>query len=670
MNKKTQSLYFRISLGVLGLLLLTSFLIYIIVLFRIEPKIKSEGIDLIEITATSIIENLTTQLAKIEGIGASMANLAEKLPRNEFLYKETFSNILDNKKSVYISGGGVWPEPNAFYEDTQKRSFFWLRNSDNILEFSDGYNTDESINYHQENWYKNVSQNQQGCSWSEAYKDPISNVNMTTCSFPYSYANKFSGIITVDFSLSGVETYLEKIGGLQKNTNEKVAYVFLLDDLGNIIYFPDKTQLRKNAITNIDDLIGKYPGLKKIKSATQNLQDKFISIENANDGIIKTATVATLAKVPNTGWTLVIVTAKDNITALATSITWNILGFILPILALVLLLILATARSILKQILETKNQIMAFRTGKTQHLQVQKNNEISQLRRAVNNYSDHLKKMFAIINGEALDLQTQANQLASMSKIVADRNKKQLDETHQLKSVADNLLNYSSTIVKTTSDTANIVGNSLITIKDGQEKMWSNSKNVQKLSEKMEDTAKIIMTLDKDSEKVQNVIEVILDISEQTTLLALNAAIEAARAGENGRGFAVVANEVRNLAEKSQSSASEISTILNILKSGSKKAVEAINKGQEDTHKAALEAESTAQTLEATLADFDKISHKTKGIALEVEGQNQMIDKIYVLSETAEKVSLDNNQASRELSELSANMQILANKLTKLSEAK
>src|SRR5215831_13530534 len=95
----------------------------------------------------------------------------------------------------------------------------------------------------------------------------------------------------------------------------------------------------------------------------------------------------------------------------------------------------------------------------------------------------------------------------------------------------------------------------------------------------VEQAAEKMQELGESGKRIGNIVEVIRQISEQTSLLALNASIEAAHAGEQGRGFAVVADEVSSLAKRVGQSAKDIEDLIATIKDQTAEAVRSMEGG-------------------------------------------------------------------------------------------
>jgi methyl-accepting chemotaxis protein len=166
-----------------------------------------------------------------------------------------------------------------------------------------------------------------------------------------------------------------------------------------------------------------------------------------------------------------------------------------------------------------------------------------------------------------------------------------------------------------------------------------------------------IQSLSAKSGEISGIVSTITGIAEQTNLLALNAAIEAARAGEQGRGFAVVAEEVRKLAEESQTAAGSIAGLIGEIQSETAAAVHTVEEG-------ARRSDEGAAVVEQARTAFVQITEAVRDGGVRIEEIATATTEVAAVAEqssaSTEQVSASTEETSASTQEIAASAQELA----------
>ncbi len=289
---------------------------------------------------------------------------------------------------------------------------------------------------------------------------------------------------------------------------------------------------------------------------------------------------------------------------------------------------------------------------------------IGEIIASFNQMAENLRDMIGQISGATTQLASAAEETSAVTEEASRGVQHQQSEIEHVAAAMDQMTASVQEVARHTAKAAESAQQANDEAKSGALVATEALGGIDTLVNGMERAVQVVQKLEKESENIGVVLDVIRGIAEQTNLLALNAAIEAARAGEQGRGFAVVADEVRTLASRTQQSTQEIQQMIEGLQGGAADAAKVMGEARDNAQSSSDQVEKAAESLGAIAGSVAAINDMNAQIASAAEEQSAVsaeigtnVANIQRVTEQTAAGSQQTASASEELSRLATQLQ-------------
>ena len=390
-------------------------------------------------------------------------------------------------------------------------------------------------------------------------KDQTSN-NMTIDS------QDFLGAITVTVQVSELSKILSNISV----TGQESGYAYLIDSKGTVVYHPD------------EEVIGTKLNIPAIDNLVNEIQNGTLPETNVISYTYKGEKMyAGYSIDAKNQWILLINVNQDEILSPLNQATFKSLSISIILMLLLSVLSYVFAGTITRPITKLTKFInrtadLDFSNDPSNNFTSYASDETGEMSRAIVKMRAILQSMIVKIGEASSNILTSADNLNGITTSVNDYASDNSATAEEL-----------SASMEETAATTDIICNNINNIESHSKEIYQNATKGMQYSEKLiesatalrqstneatdktkqiyeqvKDNTNLAIQKAKSVEKINNLTNVIKEISNQTSLLALNASIEAARAGDAGRGFSVVASEIGALADQSSKTVANINDII------------------------------------------------------------------------------------------------------------
>lgn len=259
-----------------------------------------------------------------------------------------------------------------------------------------------------------------------------------------------------------------------------------------------------------------------------------------------------------------------------------------------------------------------------------------------------------------------------VSRLTVELATKNIDQTKQVNQAIKSINDIAESIRQVSQNAVKSAEVSLMSrtnARQGAEAVEKTNLAMDDIREQINETARSIKRLGESSMEIGNVVEIINNIADRTSILALNASIQAAMAGDAGHGFAVVAEEVQRLAESSSNSTKQIEMLVKSIQSEIK---DVSNRMDESIGKV-VQGSQLADAAYGKLQEIESVSNQladliasiTQAAAQQVRLSESVVENMVEVG----GVSNETSKASQETATLMSTLNKTAHRLREAVEA-
>ncbi|SFB69989.1 methyl-accepting chemotaxis protein [Halobiforma haloterrestris] len=270
------------------------------------------------------------------------------------------------------------------------------------------------------------------------------------------------------------------------------------------------------------------------------------------------------------------------------------------------------------------------------------------------------------VTASSEEVKTASEQVSESVQEISDVAERQSERLGTIQTEMSGLSASTEEIASTASEVARVAERTVDSSERGRGAAQDAIDEMSDVEAEAERAVEAIRSLETEVERIDELVEAISDVADQTSLLALNASIEAAGAGNEGDGFAVVANEVKSLSADAKEAAAEIEERIETIRERTDESVDVVEATSESVREGTEAVEPAVEALEEITTYAEETSDGVQEISAATDDQADSAEEVVT---AVDDVAASSEESAAEAGNVSAAAEEQTASLTEVSES-